>query len=102
MFYYKFVSWEPQPIELAIKTRIPAALQAFDDGNSLPLRELHIATTDPYCRIGGWCFPLVPYLKEYWVETKYYGIQKYFSLCKTDIRKELKSHVLRIIEIESK
>lgn len=100
MTYYKFVSWEPAPIENVLTARIPAALQEYDNGNKKPFQALQIATTDPYVKIGGWCFPLAPYLKKYWVKTKYYGILEYYAVNKTAIRKELKSHCIKIVEVD--
>ena len=57
-------------------------------------------TTDPYYKIGGWCFPLMPYLHKYWVKTKYYGIREYYAVNKTAIRNELKSHYIKAVEVE--
>lgn len=33
MMYYKFVEWEPQPIEKVLTDKIPAALAEYDNGN---------------------------------------------------------------------
>lgn len=99
MIYYKFVRWEPQPIEKVLTARIPTALAEYDNGNRQPFKALAIAATDPYCKIGGWCFPLTSYLRRFWVKTKYYGIIEYWAVNKTAIRKELKSNVLEIVEI---
>lgn len=100
MTYYKFVNWEPWPIEQVLTARIPAALIDYDNGNKKPFQEMQIATTNPYIKIGGWCFPLKQYLKKYWVKTKYCGIVEYYAVNKTAIRKELKSHCLKIVEAE--
>ena len=99
MTYYKFVKWEPAPIDDVLKDRIPAALTAYDNGDKKAFNDLKIATTDPYFRRGGWCFPLEPYLKKYWVKTKYYGILEYYAVNKTAIREELKSNVIKIVEV---
>lgn len=99
MQYYKFVEWEAIPIENALTARIPAALQEYDKGNKKPWRDLQIATTEPYYKIGGWCFPYREYLTRYWVKTKYYGILEYYAINKTAIRKELKSMVIEIKEV---
>jgi hypothetical protein len=99
MIYYKFVKWDAIPIENVLKERLPAALAEYDNGNKKPFRDLEIATTDPYFRRGGWCFPIHQYLKRYWVKTKYYGILEYYAVNKTAIRKELKSQVIQIVEI---
>lgn len=99
MTYYKFVKWEPVPIENALQASIPAALVEYDNGNKKPFKELQIATTNPYYKIGGWCFPLHAYLRRFWVKTKYYGILEYYAINKTAIRKELKSQIIEIVEV---
>jgi hypothetical protein len=99
MKYYKFVKWEARPIEEVLKSDLPQALMQFDKGNKQPLKDLHIATQNPTFNLGGWSFPYREYLKRFWVKTKYYGILEYFALNKTDIRKELKSAVLEIVEV---
>lgn len=99
MKYYKFVKWDVKPVENFFNDRIPAALIAYDNGDKKPLDSLQIATTTPFYKIGGWCFPLSDYLRKFWVKTKYYGILEYYAVNKMAIRKELKSDVIKIIEI---
>lgn len=100
MTYYKFVNWEPVPIENVLADTIPAALAAYDNGDKKPFNALQIATTSPYYKRGGWCFPLANYLRKYWVKTKYYGIVEYYAVNKTAIRNEIGSHnVIKIVEI---
>lgn len=99
MVYYKFVKWEPQPIEKVLTAAIPQALQEYENGNKKPFQDLQIATTDPFYKLGGWCFPLSPYLRRYWVKTKYYGILEYYAINKTAIRKELKSYYIKAVEV---
>lgn len=99
MKYYKFVKWEARPLEEVLKADLPQALMQFDKGNKRPLKDMHIATQEPYFKLGGWAFPYREYLKRFWVKTKYYGILEYFALNKTDIRKDLKSAVLEIVEL---
>lgn len=100
MKYWCFVNWEPADLNAVMACRIPAALNAYDNGNKKLLHDMQIATTDPFCKIGGWCFDLRPYLRRYWVKTKYYGIQEYYAANKTAVRSELKSQCLKIVEIE--
>ena len=99
MRYYKFVSWDVPPVEKCFSASIPAALLEWDKGNKQPLKNLHIATQDPIYKILGWAFPYTEYLRRYWVKTKYHGIIEMYALNKTDIRKELKSGVVRIVEV---
>ena len=99
MKYYRFTTWEPAPIDQVLAAPLPSALAAYDAGDKKPLHERQIATTDPFFRLGGWCFDLRPYLRKYWVKTKYYGICEYYAVNKSAIRNELKSHVLKIVEI---
>lgn len=100
MNYFHFTNFDPAPIDQVLTAPLPAALAAYDAGDKQPLNDMQIATTDPFRRIGGWCFDLRPYLKKYWVKTKYYGILEYYAVNKTAIRKELKSYALKIVEIE--
>lgn len=99
MRYYKFASWDVPPVENVLNNRIPTALAAWDNGNKNPLKELHIATQEPVYKCGGWCFPFAEYMRRFWVKTKYYGIIEMYALNKTDIRKELKSNVIQIVEV---
>ena len=99
MTYYKFVTWDIEPVEKYFSARIPSALAEYDKGNKKPFQDLGIATTSPYYKIGGWCFPLFDYLNRYWVLTKYHGIIEYFAINKTAIRRELKSQCIRILEV---
>ena len=99
MIYYKFIKWEPVPIENVLQEKLPAALAEYDNGNKKPFNDLQIATTDPYFRRGGWCFPIHQYLKRYWVKTRYSGILEYFAVNKTAIRKELESQIIEIKEM---
>lgn len=98
MKYYKFVNWDVPAFE-TIQNPIIDALRAADAGNMEQLKKCHIATTSPVIKRAGWAVSLREYLKRYWVKTKYYGIQEYFALCKMDIRAELKSNAVEIIEI---
>ena len=99
MRYYQFVKWDPAPLETVLLETIPRAIQEYDAGNKKPFHDLGIATTNPEHRRGGWCFDLRPYLRRFWVKTKYYGIMEYYAVNKSAIRKELKSHVIKIVEI---
>lgn len=49
--------------------------------------------------MSGWCFDLRPYLRRFWVKTKYYGILEYWAINKTAIRKQLKSDCIEIVEV---
>lgn len=97
MTHYKFVSWEVQPFENVLDNNLPKALLAADNGNIKPLKDMHIATQNPVYKCAGWAIPYKEYLKRYWVKTKYYGIIEMFSLCKTDIRKELRQYRTEIV-----
>lgn len=99
MKYYKFVSWDVPPIEEILQTALPKALVEYDHGNKKPFLEMRIATTNPCYKMQGWAFDLKPYLRRFWVKTKYYGILEYWAVNKTAIRKELKSGCLEIVEV---
>lgn len=76
------------------------ALVAADNGNLQPLKNLHIATRTPFYKRAGWCIPFAEYMRRFWVKTKYHGIIEMYALNKTDIRKELKSNVIEIMEVK--
>lgn len=100
MTHYKFVSWNVPAFETILTGRIPAALLAADNGNLQPLKDLHIVTQTPVYKCSGWCIPFAEYMRRFWVKTKYYGIIEMYALNKTDIRKELKSNVIEIMEVK--
>lgn len=100
MTHYKFVSWDVPAFETILTGRIPAALLAADNGNLQPLKDLHIATQTPVYKCSGWCIPFTEYMRRFWVKTKYYDIIEMYALNKTDIRKELKSNVIEIMEVK--
>lgn len=99
MRYYKFVTWDVPPVEKCFSACIPAALREYDEGNKQPLKELHIAPSEPVCKMSGWAFPYAEYMRRFWVKTKYYVIVEMYALNKTDIRKKLKSNVIEIVEV---
>ena len=101
MTHYKFVSWDIPPFETVLNGTLPKALTAWDNGDPEPLKALHIATQEPVYKCSGWCIPYHQYLRRFWVKTKYYGIIEMYALNKTDIRKELKSQVIQIVEVAS-
>lgn len=71
MTHYKFVSWDVPAFETILTGRIPAGV--------FLLRNICAA---------------------FWVKTKYCGIIEMYALNKTDIRKELKSNVIEIMEVK--
>lgn len=91
MTHYKFVSWDVPAFETILTGRIPAALLAADNGNLQPLKDLHIATQTPIYKCSGWCIPFAEYMRR---------IIEMYALNKTDIRKELKSNVIEIMEVK--
>lgn len=99
MTYWKFVDWDVPPVEEVMEGQIPKALREYERGNKKPFQDLIVPTTDPYYKSFGWCFDLRPYLRRYWVKTKYYGILEYWAVNKTAIRKELKSNCIEILEV---
>lgn len=99
MRFYKFVSHEPVDIEKVMQSRIPAALCALDAGNPAPWKEISFASERPFVDIGGWRFDLRPYLREFWVKTKYSGILTFYAINKTAIRAALKSKCIKIVEV---
>ena len=47
-----------------------------------------------------WFIPFAEYMRRFWVKTKHYGIIEMYALNKADVRKELKSNVIEIIEVK--
>lgn len=100
MYYYKFVRWDAAPVEDVLAHPTVKAIEEFEKGNKKPLKERHLVLDEPVIKFGGWCFVLLPYLKRYWVKLRGYGINEFFAMNKTDIRKRFNSAVLEIIEIK--
>lgn len=91
MKYYKFVNWDVPEVEKLKTARVPQALEAADNGNTKPLRELYGGTLslehlqNPVYKLGGWAFSLREYCRRYWVKMRYYGICEYYAPNKTAI-----------------
>lgn len=100
MTYYKFTQWDAIPIEEAKQHRTIQAVEEYEHGNKKPLKDLHVVLDDPCIKCGGWCFVLRPYLKRYWVKLRQYGINEYYAMNKTDIRKRFNSYVIEIVEVK--
>ena len=100
MTYYQFAKWEPRPLEEVLSARLPTALAEYDKGNKKPLQDMYIVTDKPYSDIGGWRFSLHGYLKKYWVMLKGYGIQQYYAINKTTIRKVWGNSVVKIVGVD--
>lgn len=99
MKYYKFVSWETPEFKTILSNKLPRALAEYDKGNIQPLKDLHIATQAALYKCSGWAIPYDEYLKKFWIKTKYNGIIEMYAMNKMDIRKELKSKVIKIVEV---
>lgn len=100
MKYYKFVSWDVPEFETVLNNKLPQALLEYDKGNTQPLKDLHIATRTALYKCLGWAIPYGDYLKKFWVKTKYNGIVEMYAMNRMDIRKELKSNVIKIMEVK--
>lgn len=100
MYYYKFVPWDVAPVEDAKQSKTIKAFEEYENGNKKTLKDLHPVFSEPYIKIGGWCFVVRPLLRRYWVKLRHYGICEYFALNKTDIRKKFGSYVIEIIEAQ--
>lgn len=100
MYYYKFTKWDVEPIETVKQDKTIQAYEEYEKGNKKPLKKLAPVLDDPFIKIGGWCFVVRPILKKYWVKLRGYGINEYYALNKTDIRKRFGSYVIEIVEIK--
>lgn len=101
MYYYKFVRWDAVPIEEAKQHKTVKAFEEYENGNKKPLKDLHPVFDDPTIKVGGWCFDVRPLLRRYWVKLRGYGINEYYALNKTDIRRHFNSYVLEIVEVKA-
>ena len=67
MKYWKFVNWEPAPLESALKSRVAVAIAAYENGDKTAIKEYYrqYATSEtlkiPVVKIGGWAFPCVSF-----------------------------------------
>jgi len=86
-------------IETVLKSRIPQAIKAWYNGNEEPLKELHIATTEPVFKQSGWTIPYYECMNKYCVKTKHNGVIEMYALNKMDIRRKLKSDVVEIAKV---
>lgn len=106
MQYYKFVKWETADINKVINGNIPKAIDAAENGDYQPLKELYKnsfnleTVRNPVYKCGGWAFPFRHLLKKYWIKLRYYGIVEGYAPNKTAIYNAVgKYQVLKIIEI---
>ena len=55
-------------------------------------------------RLMGWAWPMREYLKEYIVDSRYYGLRSYWALDKTSLRKSLRciGKIRRIVAIKDR
>lgn len=107
---YKFVNWEVPELKELKNSKAYEVHEKLNKGIKLSREEKNWVfeklQTNSYSNIGiplrGWMFDLSDFLKEYWVELKYYGIVKVYSLDKTSIRNYYSSHnVLKIMEVKN-
>lgn len=106
MQYYKFVKWEAADIEKVKAGSVPLAIEAADNGDYKPLKELYKNSFNeetirhPVYECGGWAFPFGYLLKKYWIKTRYFGIIEGYAPNKTAIYDAIgKYHVLKIVEV---
>lgn len=98
MYYYKFVRWDARPLEEAKQHFVVKAFEAFENGDKTALKDIHTVLDAPSIDCGGWRFDLRPHLKRYWVKIKGYGINEYWAVRKTDIKKHFGRAVIEIIQ----
>lgn len=107
MTYWKFVNWEPIPLENALKSPAAVAIAAYENGDKNALKQYYreyatLATLqNPVVKVGGWAFSLHEYCRAFWVKTRYYGIMELYAPNKSAIYSVLgRYHVLQIVEVD--
>lgn len=107
MTYWKFVNWEPIPLESALKSCAAVAIAAYENGDKTPLHKYYkeYATIEtlrnPVIKVGGWAFSLREFCRVFWVKTRHDGILELYAPNKSAIYSVLgRYHVLKIVEID--
>jgi len=105
---YKFVKWDVQPVEDQKDTNHYKLLEKLNNGETLTRQEKDSLSLYEYCgciHVGGWCFNFRPYLKTFWIKTKYDGIIETYAFDKTNVRALFKknymsqSQIIKIVEV---
>lgn len=102
---YKFVKWEP--IDFAKlanyrETVLHAKCEAKEPLTRQEKNHLVFCDYAPVHKYGGWAFDFRPYLRTFWVQTKYYKINQYYASDKTAIRDHLANKgdpIIRIVDV---
>ncbi len=104
---YKFVKWDIPPLKELKDTRIYQLHDKLIIRKEKATREdkdylFNELDTWRKCgvKLHGWMFDFSDILKEYWVETKYWDIYKYYALDKTSIRINYGVPLRKIVEIK--
>lgn len=107
MTYWKFVNWEPIPLESALQSRAAVSIAAYEHGDKNAIKEYYreCATLEtlrnPVVKVGGWAFSLREFCRVFWVKTRYYGIMELYAPNKSAIYSILgRYHVLQIVEVD--
>lgn len=107
MTYWKFVNWEPIPLESALKSRVAVAIAACENGDKNAIKEYYKeyamleTLRNPVVKVGGWAFSLREFCRAFWVKTRYYGIMELYAPNKSAIYSVLgRYHVLKIVEVD--
>lgn len=106
MSVYRFVKHEQMPFEKLAndcKWILHEKLIAEDTLTREEKNELVFSDYAPTYKRGGWAIDFREFLNEYWVETKWYGINKWYAWDKTAIRERLRDNgdpVIKIVEVE--
>ena len=92
MFVYPFTN-HPAPVEEMKQSKAWLIFNKLATEEPLTeddLRFLHDKLWDtnmPWYKIGGWVINFTPFMNQYWVDYKYYGIVKEWAINKTLLRK---------------
>jgi len=99
---YKFVKWDVPNLENYKNTTMYILHNKCENQLDLSREEknkLVFSSSDPNYKLYGWAYDFREFLKEFWVETKYYGIVKVYAFDKTAIRESKKvMNIVKIVE----
>lgn len=100
---YKFVSHEISPLDVYKDTHMYQLHEKLKSGDE-PTREeknrnLVFGSENPVYKYMGYVYDYRPFLKKFWIETRYYGIMTIWAWDKTAIRKNETTKSLQISKI---
>jgi hypothetical protein len=90
MTIYNFTEREISPLSTYEKTDYYIIHEKLSNGEKLTKEEkvkAVFSSSSPAWKYMGYCYNCREFLNEYWIETEYYGIQKFWAVDITSIKK---------------